>query len=62
MSLRKHRAFALVELLSLIAIIAILAALFVGVVPAAIGGAKKLSSNVSHGQTSIINGFTSDDK
>ena len=62
MSFRKHRAFTLMELLCVIAIIAILAALFLGVIPAAIGRAKKLNSNISQGQTNIIKGFINDDK
>jgi prepilin-type N-terminal cleavage/methylation domain-containing protein len=62
MSFRKHRAFTLMELLCVIAIISILAALFLGVISAAIGRAKKLNSNVSQGQTNIIKNFINDDK
>jgi len=50
------------ELLCVIAIISILAALFLGVISAAIGRAKKLNSNVSQGQTNIIKNFINDDK
>ena len=50
------------ELLCVIAIISILAALFLGVIPASIGKAKKLNGNVGQGQTNIINWFINDEK
>jgi len=62
MNFIKHRAFTLMELLCVIAIISILAALFLGVIPASIGKAKKLNGNVGQGQTNIINWFINDEK
>ena len=48
------------ELLCAIGIISILAALFLGVIPAAIGRAKRLSHGIAAGQTNIINSINDD--
>jgi prepilin-type N-terminal cleavage/methylation domain-containing protein len=61
MSIRRHRAFTLVELLCVIGIIGILVALCLGVFPKAIGRANRISYGTAEGQTNILKMIEADD-